>query len=287
MNDGRLPFCASPSRVNCEMASSAPFVSRTDRFILPAASSKMRSSQTLAESHSASATVSPCPTPRRTQRPGPIWPTTFPSTATLASLTRCTTARIGSRASSVDAALLRPLARLPGIERLEQGSHVVGVLLLLLEDLLHQAAGGRIVVAEVADHVEVRLDGDALGDEVFLDHVDEGVSPGVLGVAPRQQAFGVEVGRPAELTDPFRDPVRVLLLLDGVLHELVGDGLVVDPRGHVMVPAVAPGADDLRGPRLDEELDRRLHLALVGGGHRAFFHVLAGPPPDLLDVAEN
>ena len=59
------------------------------------------------------------------------------------------------------------------IEPLEEGRHVVGVLLLLLEDLLDEPARGRIVVAEVANHVEVRLDGDALGDEVLLDHVDQ------------------------------------------------------------------------------------------------------------------
>src|SRR3954465_12199683 len=156
MKDGRRPFCASPSSVNCEMARSAPPVSSSDRFILPASSSKMRNSQTFAARKVASATVSPCATPTRTQRPAAIWPTTFPSTVTLASLTLCTTARMRSAAFclSVDAAGLRPF-RLLRIELLEQRRHVVGVLLLLLEHLLDQPAGGGIVVAEVADHLQI------------------------------------------------------------------------------------------------------------------------------------
>src|SRR4051812_16826121 len=258
------------------MASSAPVVSRRERFILPAASSKTRTSQTLAESHSASATASPCATPRRTQRPGPIWPTTLPSTATLASLTRCTTARIGRRGTSVDSTLLGAFARLPRIERLEERGHVVGVLLLLLEHLFHQPARSGIVFPEKPDHLEIRLDGDALCDEVFLDHVHERVALCVLGVAAGEQAFGIEIGRAAQLPDAVRDPVGVLLLLVGVLHELVGDRLVVDPGRHEVVPAVTQHADDLGGERLVEELDRRLHVALVGGGHRTLFHVLAG-----------
>ena len=106
-------------------------------------------------------------------------------------------------------------------------------------------------------------------------------------MAAGEQAFGIEIRRAAQLADPLRDPVGVLLLLDRVLHELVGDGLVVDSGGHVVVPPVPQGADDLRRQRLVEELDRRLNVALVGRGHRALFHVLPGAPPDLLDVAEE
>src|SRR5271169_2078276 len=41
-NEGRFPFLASPCRVNCETANTAPPISATLRFIFPASSSKMR-----------------------------------------------------------------------------------------------------------------------------------------------------------------------------------------------------------------------------------------------------
>src|SRR2546425_4034909 len=55
----------------------------------------------------------------------------------------------------------------------EQVVHVVCVLFLLRQDSLEQHARGRVLVSEIAHHLAVRLDGDALGDQVFLDHVDQ------------------------------------------------------------------------------------------------------------------
>jgi hypothetical protein len=175
----------------------------------------------------------------------------------------------------------RGLAR---VQRLQQRRHVVGVLLLLLEDLLHQPPRGGVVVSEEADHLQIRLDGDPLRDQVLLDHVDERVALRILRVTSRKQAGRVEVRRAPELADAFGDAVGVHLLLVGVLHELVGDGLVVDPGGHVVVPAVAQRADDLRRQRLVEQADGRLHVAAVRRRHRALHHVLPRAPLDLLHV---
>ena len=69
----------------------------------------------------------------------------------------------------------------------EEILHVVGVLFLGLEDLLEHLARRRIVVAEVADDLAVRVDRDALGDEVLLDHVDQRAPLHVLRVAARRE----------------------------------------------------------------------------------------------------
>src|SRR5437016_9946487 len=60
----------------------------------PASSSKMRRLTTLCTSQSRSSVESPSVTPTKTSAPGPIAPVTWPSTATLASRTRWTRARI-------------------------------------------------------------------------------------------------------------------------------------------------------------------------------------------------
>src|SRR6266851_3907088 len=225
MKPGRVPLRASPKSVNCETASSAPFASSTERFIFPCSSSKMRRSATLSASQRASSSESRVPTPKRTQSPAPMLPVTRPSTATLASLTLCTTARTRRCIARPPRSVLDAGRLVARVERLEQRGQVVGVLLFLGEDLLHHAPRGGIVVAEEADDFQIRLDGDALGDEVFLDHVDERYALGVLRVAARDQPGGVEVGRAAELADALGDHIGVPLFLDGVLHELVGHGL--------------------------------------------------------------
>src|SRR4051812_48493965 len=68
---------------------------------------------------------------------------------------------------------------LPG-HVLEEVRQVVGVLFLLRQDLLHQAARRRVALADVGDHLAIAVDGDALGDQVFLDHVLERVAFDVL-----------------------------------------------------------------------------------------------------------
>jgi len=56
----------------------------------------------------------------------------------------------------------------PALVADEQVVHVVRVLFLLRQDALEQHARGRVLVAEIAHHLAVRLDGDALADQVLL-----------------------------------------------------------------------------------------------------------------------
>src|SRR6185503_15223551 len=65
----------------------------------------------------------------------------------------------------------------------QQVGEVVGVLFLGREDLLEHAARGRIVVADVLDHLPVAVDRDALGDEVLADHFLQVAPQPILGVA--------------------------------------------------------------------------------------------------------
>jgi hypothetical protein len=88
--DGRRPRASSAYSVNWLMTSSGAPTSEQDF-----SPSRIRSRHSLAASRAASSGVSWWVTPSRTIRPGSsIAPTTFPPTATLALLTRCTTARI-------------------------------------------------------------------------------------------------------------------------------------------------------------------------------------------------
>ncbi len=86
------------------------------------------------------------------------------------------------------------------------------------------------LVAQVADDLAIAVDGDALGDQVFLDHVGQRVALDVLGVAALRQTVRREVRLAAELDDALGDLVGVTLLLVRVREELVGDALRMDAR---------------------------------------------------------
>ena len=94
VNEGRFPLRQFAYSVNWLTTSTSPPTSAKLRFVLPCASSKTRILAILRHSRSASASVSPWPTPRRMAYPFPMAPTARPSTVTDASLTHCTTARI-------------------------------------------------------------------------------------------------------------------------------------------------------------------------------------------------
>ena len=83
--------------VNWLTTSARPPASASERFINPPSSGKTRIRATFPASHCASSTPSPCSTPNNTSSPRPISPTASPPTRTLASLTRCTTARTTPR----------------------------------------------------------------------------------------------------------------------------------------------------------------------------------------------
>ena len=134
-----------------------------------------------------------------------------------------------------------------------------GMLLLDREDRLHEPPRRRIGIGDVADDVAVRVDGDALGDQILLDHLDERTARLVLGVAARDQTGRVQVGRAPELGDALGDAIGVHLLLVGVLQKLLRDGLGVDATGHEIVPAVARSTQTISVA--SESLSRRITVS--------------------------
>jgi hypothetical protein len=138
------------------------------------------------------------------------------------------------------------------------------VLFLLGQEVLHQTAGRRVVVAEPADDLGVPHDHDALGDQVFCDHLDQRVAGNVLGGAAGKQTFRVEVRRAAELSYTQGDLISVELLVVGVLEELLGDGLGMDALGHEVMTLVAQHAYQLGCQYLVEDTDCLLQVATVG-----------------------
>src|SRR6266545_753797 len=145
----------------------------------------------------------------------------------------------------------------------------------------------RIVVAQVPDDLSIGLDGDALGDQVLLDHLEQLLGGRVLGVAAGQQALGVEVGVPAELDDPLGDEIGMALLLVRVLEKLLRHGLSVDAGRRVVVAALAQHADNLRRQRLVEEAEHRLPVCPVALGDGTGLDVLTRASADLHDVREE
>src|ERR1700727_1451328 len=95
---GRRPLAVSAYSVNWLTTRSGAF--RSEQDFSP---SRMRSPHSLAASFLAFSAVSSWVTPTRTRSPGPsIAPMTAPSTQTLASLTRCATARMAQPAATFD-----------------------------------------------------------------------------------------------------------------------------------------------------------------------------------------
>src|SRR2546422_5001306 len=169
----------------------------------------------------------------------------------------------------------------------EEVVHVVRVLLLLREDPLEKYPGSRIPVAEVAHHLTVGLDGDALGDQIFLDHVDQVLALDVLRGGPRADAVRIQVRLAAELIDPLGEEIEMLLFLLRVLSKLFLDRLAGEPGRADGVVLVAEDADDLRGDRVVQQGDRVFHLAPVVLRDRAFAQMLPRPAPNLLEVRKK
>ncbi len=108
----------------------------------------------------------------------------------------------------------------------------------------------------------INLDDDALGDQVFLDHVGEGLTFGVLRRRPLYQRSRVEIGLAAELLDAFGDFVGVFALGVGVFLELIAHGHGMNAGGHEVVVHVAQHANDLRSQRFVQNGDGLLRRHL-------------------------
>ena len=172
-------------------------------------------------------------------------------------------------------------------QSLEKVGQIVGVLFFLLEDLLHQSAGGRVFALEVPYDRAVSVDGDALGDQIFGQHTAQRVRDHIVGVAARGEALGREIGLATELGDALGDTVGVRLLFLRVLHQLSSDrmaGDAADCRAHVVVIAVPQHAHQFGRQRVVEQLDDGLAVALIILSDRALFDVLSRALFDRLEI---
>jgi len=93
----------------------------------------------------------------------------------------------------------------------KQVMHVIGVLFLLSQNPLHQSACRGVFVRKIPDHVTIRFDGDALGNQIFLDHFNQIIALDILRSGARRNTVWVEVWFTAELIDPLREKVEVCL----------------------------------------------------------------------------
>ena len=109
----------------------------------------------------------------------------------------------------------------------EQIVHVVRVLFLLRQNPLEQHARGHILVAEMAHHIPVRLDGDALGNQIFFDHVDQVLTLNILRGRAGDDTVRVEVWLTTELINPLGQPVQMLPVIP--LTAYISDVLVYPP----------------------------------------------------------
>ena len=169
----------------------------------------------------------------------------------------------------------------------QQRRQVFGVLLLHREDFLEQPARRRIAVADVVDHLAIRLDRDALGDEIFLHHLAQRAAFDVFGVTAVGEPVGAEIRRAAELGDPLGDPARVLVFLLRVLTELGARRFRMPALRHVVVALVAQHADELGRERFVQELDHGAAIGAVIRGDRAALDLLARTLPNRLHVGQR
>src|SRR5229473_850742 len=169
----------------------------------------------------------------------------------------------------------------------EQVGHVVGVLLFSLEDVLHEAARSHVVVAEPSYDLGIRFDRYAFCDQVLLDHRNQVAMTAVLRMAALRQPLGIKVGLAAELGNPFRDPIRMLLLLARMLEKLGPRRLRVEPFGKVEMRLVAQDTDDLGCEHVVKHLDDLRAVGTIAFGDGAGLHVPARPFAHLLYVGDE
>src|SRR6185436_12805742 len=114
----------------------------------------------------------------------------------------------------------------------KQRRQVVRVLFLGGEDFFEHAARGRVLLAEIADHFAIALDGDALGDQILFDHVAQRAAFDIFGVAARRQAVGRKIRLAAQLDDALRNAVGVRHFLVRMLEKFGRGRRRVHAGGH-------------------------------------------------------
>src|SRR6185436_20525698 len=95
--------------------------------------------------------------------------------------------------------------------------HVIGMLLLLGQNVLQHYTRRRVVVTKMADHLAIGLNGNSLCNQIFFDHFNQIVSLDIFRGRSRRDTLRIEVWLSAELIDPLGEKVEMLLLLLRVL----------------------------------------------------------------------
>ncbi len=159
------------------------------------------------------------------------------------------------------------------------------MLFLDRQDALDHGAGGRIVVAEVADQFAVVIDRDALGDQVLADHGDQGVGGDVFRGRLAGQVGRIEVGDAAQLVDALGHLHGVALLVLGVLLEFRLDPFAGQAGRDDGVLGVAQDTDQFRRQHRLQDVDRHLHVAPIGVVDRTLVDMFASAVSQGLDIA--
>src|ERR1700722_1760850 len=185
----------------------------------------------------------------------------------------------------VPAALPSFIEHRPAFVTHQEVVHVIRVLFFLRENPLEHHPCRRVLVAEVAHHVAVGLDGDALGHQILFDHVNQVLTLDEFRCRPGKEALRIEVRLAAELIDPLTKQVQVRLLFFGVLRKLLFDRLTRKPGRGDRVELVAQYAHDFGRHSMVEKRDGIVDLAVIVLRDGAFAQMAARALSNLLDIA--
>jgi len=149
------------------------------------------------------------------------------------------------------------------LHTLEERRQVFRMLLFAGEDCFEHAVRGWILVADVSDHLAIALDRYSLRNQLFLDHVPEGIAFDVFRMAARSQPFWRKVRLPAKLDNALRDEVGMRHFLSRMLKKFGCDRRGVNTRGHEIVALVAQHTDQLGRERFIQDFDYVLTVGSI------------------------
>ena len=137
------------------------------------------------------------------------------------------------------------------------------------------------------DYLAITINGNTFGNEIFLDHIDQGVAFLVFRMTARQQAFRIEIRLASQLDDPLCNLIRVCLLFIRVLQELGRNTFCMDPGSHEIVPPVAQHANNFSRQRFVQDFDHGLSVGAVTFGNCALLDVLSRALAERFNVSKK
>src|SRR5437773_5272612 len=187
-------------------------------------------------------------------------------------------ARKGARAAPVSISV--------GFQAKQQGVQVLRVLFFDGENVTHHPVRRRILAVEVFDDFAIAFDRNPLGDQVFADHVDERRALDIFRMCARSKICWIQIRLAAELHNPLRDAVGMILFLRSVLLELLLHRVRAQTLCHEIVTLVAQDAHDLRRERVVQDLDDGIAIGAITRRHCPFLDVRACPLAERCDIGE-